>query len=126
MRWCYYNSPIMDGETEAQRTLVADTVATGSLFIPDAAHRDVLKVLAELRRASYHLLLCDPVLELVHLAAELVQPVLLLQAHPAFLTQLLECHVQAVHLRLPPADLLAAGGQGGAGMEPPETSRTEL
>ena len=131
MMRCYYNRPIIGGETEARRTLVADTVAPGSLFIPNAAHRDVLKVLAKLRGASHHLLLCDPVLELVHLATELVQPVLLLQAHPALLAQLLECHVQAVHLRLPPADLLAEGGQGGdregqGWRLPAQTSRTEL
>ena len=112
---CYYNRPLMDGETEARGTLVADTVAPGSLFIANAAHRDMLKVLAELRGAGHHLFLSDPVLELVHLAAQLVQPVLLLQAHPALLAQLLEGHVQAVHLRLPPADLLAEGDRSGTG-----------
>lgn len=67
----------------------------------------MLKVLAEFGRAGDHLPLSDPLLQLVHLPVELVEPVLLLQAALPLLHQVLQRHVQTVDLRLPLADVLA-------------------
>lgn len=89
-------------------------MAPGSLFIPNAAHRDVLKVLAKLRGASHHLFSAiQRARARPPRKAELVQPSTAAPRPTGALAQLLERHVQAVHLRLPPADLLTEGGQGG-------------
>lgn len=76
----------------------------------------MLKVLTQFGRAGDHLALGDPLLQLVHLPVELVEPVLLLQAALPLLHQVLEGHVEPVDLRLPLADLLAAqrGGRDAA------------
>lgn len=68
----------------------------------------MLKVLTQFGRAGDHLPLGDPLLQLVHLPVELVEPVLLLQAALPLLHQVLQGHVEPVDLRLPLADLLAA------------------
>lgn len=66
----------------------------------------MLKVLSQLGGTSHHFPLSDPLLQLIHLAVELVEPVLLLQAALALLHQVLQRNVQAVHLRLTLTDLL--------------------
>lgn len=79
---CYYNRLLWVGKLRP-KNLVADTMAPGSLFIPNAAHRDVLKVLAKLREpatTSFSAIQCSSSSTWL---LELVQPVLLLQAHPA-------------------------------------------
>lgn len=69
----------------------------------------MLKVLTKFRRAGDHFSLSDPLLQLIHLPVELVEPVLLLQPALPLLHQVLQRHVQTVDLRLPLADLFAAG-----------------
>lgn len=53
-------------------------------------YSDVLEILTQLRGAGHHLPLSDPLLQLVHLSVELVEPVLLLQTTLSFLHQVLE------------------------------------
>lgn len=67
----------------------------------------MLIVLTQFRRAGDHLPLSDPLLQLVHLPVELVEPVLLLQAALPLLHQVLQRHVQTVDLRLTLAYVLA-------------------
>lgn len=67
----------------------------------------MLIVLTQFRRAGNHLPLSNPLLQLVHLSVELVEPVLLLQTTLPLLHQVLQGHVQTVDLRLALADLLA-------------------
>lgn len=50
----------------------------------------MLKILTQFRGAGNHLLLSDPLLQLVHLSVELVEPVLLLQTTLSFLHQVLQ------------------------------------
>lgn len=70
-------------------------------------YSDMLKILTQFRGAGDHLLLSDPLLQLIHLSVELVEPVLLLQAALSLLHQVLERHVQTVNLGLTSADVLA-------------------
>lgn len=58
----------------------------------------MLIVLTQFRRAGDHLPLRDPLLQLIHLPVELVQPVLLLQTALPLLHQVLQRHVQTVYL----------------------------
>lgn len=67
----------------------------------------MLKVLTQFGRAGDHLPLSDPLLQLVDLPVELVEPVLLLQSALPLLHQVLQRHVQTIDLRLALADLLA-------------------
>lgn len=72
----------------------------------------MLVVLTQFGRAGDHLPLSDPLLQLIHLPVELVEPVLLLQAALPLLHQVLQRYVQAVDLRLTLADLLAKEKRG--------------
>lgn len=58
----------------------------------------MLKVLTQFGRTGDHLSLSDPLLQLVHLPVELVEPVLLLETALSFLHQVLQGHVQTVYL----------------------------
>lgn len=66
----------------------------------------MLKVLTQFRRASDHLPLSNPLLQLVHFPVELVKPVLLLQTTLPLLHQVLQGHIKTVDLGLTLADLL--------------------
>lgn len=81
-------------------------VSTGTIC--RHTYGDVLEVLTQFGRAGHHLPLGNPLLQLVHLPVELVEPVLLLQAALPLLHQVLQGHVEPVDLRLALADLLAA------------------
>lgn len=67
---------------------------------------DMLIVLTQFRRAGDHLPLSDPLLQLIHLPVELVQPVLLLQLGLSVFHHVLQRHIEAVYVGLLLGDLL--------------------
>lgn len=80
---------------------------SGAREAPPRTHRDVLVVLAQLVGPCHHLPLGNPLLQVIHLAVELEQPVPLVQLAPPLLGQVLQARVELVHLGLAHADALA-------------------
>lgn len=91
----------------------------GALLPRPSPHRDVLVVLAQLVGSGHHLPLRDPLLQVVHVAFELAEPLVLLERGPALLRQVLQAGVELVHLALAQRQPLAAGtaavSSGGTG-----------
>lgn len=76
------------------------------LTAPQNTDRNILQVMAKLGGTGDHLTLSDPLLQLLNVLVELVQPVLLLQLGLPVLHHVLQGHVQPVYVRLLLCDLL--------------------
>lgn len=70
-------------------------------------HRDVLVILPQLVGSCHHLPFRNPLLQVVHLAVQLEQPVSLVQLAPSLFSQILQARVQLIHFGLAHADTLA-------------------
>lgn len=68
--------------------------------------RDIIQVVSQLGGTGYSLSISDPLLQLLYILVELVEPVLLLQLGLPVLHHVLQGHIQPVYVRLLLGDML--------------------